>query len=331
MLGLGGLAMGVHLFPFRTQKLSPSAPMIVLVAKVGCRQDQAFNIESLVPLARGFRVLVRYFIMYTTYIMSLSWGRKKQIFYFSIVAFLFISAILFLIWPYLNKEPTCFDGKQNGGESGIDCGGNCQKVCTEEALNLVTLWSRAFRVTPGKYNLMAYVENQNRESGVPVIMYEFKVYDEDNIFIGRTSGTTFITSNDRIAVFASGVETGNRIPKRVSFEFTSAPTWIKVSRDQRNALAVSAEDKVLSNPLTFPKLEAVIVNKTINEIKNLDVYAILYDEEDNVINVSKTLIDILPKNGSSQVVFTWPEPLSKRPARIDVFPQINIFELEFEE
>lgn len=28
------------------------------------------------------------------------------------------------------KEPTCTDGEQNGGESGIDCGGECQNICT---------------------------------------------------------------------------------------------------------------------------------------------------------------------------------------------------------
>ncbi len=262
--------------------------------------------------------------------MSLSWGGKKQLFYLSIVIIAVLIAAVILVWPLLNKEPTCFDGKQNGGESGIDCGGGCQKVCTPEALRLVTLWSRAFKVTDGKYNLMAYVENQNRESGIPAINYEFKVYDDKNIFIARREGTAFITSNDRTAIFEAAVDVGNRIPKRVSFEFTSVPTWLKINRDQRNALAVSSEDKVLTNPLSSPKLEAQIVNKTLNEIKNLDVFAVLYDDADNVITVSKTLIDILPEDSRVPVVFTWPEALSVRPTRIDVFPQVNIFDLNFE-
>lgn len=259
--------------------------------------------------------------------MALSWGAKRQMFYFGIVFLAVVIAILILIWPMLNREPTCFDGKMNGAESGLDCGGGCAKVCTPEALQLVTLWARAFKVVDGKYNLMAYVENQNRESGIPLMSYEFKVYDENNIFIGRQSGSTFVTSNDRTAIFEAGIETGNRVPERVSFEFTSVPTWIKINRDQKNALAVSADDKVLSNPLSTPKLEAYIVNKTLNEIKDLDVFAVLYDEAGNVITVSKTLIELLPKNDKVPVVFTWPEPLSARPTRIDIFPQVNVFEL----
>ena len=36
----GGYSSGVHLFPFRTEKLSPPAPMILqLCGKVGCRQN----------------------------------------------------------------------------------------------------------------------------------------------------------------------------------------------------------------------------------------------------------------------------------------------------
>ncbi len=259
--------------------------------------------------------------------MALSWGTKRQFFFMGIIFLGLLIAAAIIIIPYLNKEPTCFDGEMNGDESGLDCGGSCQKVCTAEALRLVTLWVRPFEVVPGKYNVMAFIENQNRESGIPLMQYEFKLYDDKNIFIGRQSGTTFITSNDRTAIFEPGIETGNRVPKRATFEFQSAPTWIKINRDQKNALAVSAENKVLTNPLSEPKLEAEIINKTLNELTNIDVYAILYDENDNVMTASKTLIDILPKNDRVSVVFTWPTPLPARPTRIDVFPQINVFEL----
>ena len=259
--------------------------------------------------------------------MSLSWGTRRQFFFMGILFLGFFIATAIILIPYLRKEPTCFDGETNGDESGLDCGGSCQKVCTAEALKLITLWVRPFEVIPGKYNVMAYIENQNRESGIPFMSYEFKLYDDKNIFIGRTSGQTFVTSNDRTAVFAAGIDTGNRVPKRATFEFTSAPTWIKINRDQKNALAVSAEDKILSNPMSSPKLEATILNKTLIEIKNLDVYAVLYDAQDNVMTASKTVVDILPKNGRSGVVFTWPNPLPERPTRIDIFPQINVFEL----
>lgn len=259
--------------------------------------------------------------------MSLAWSSKRKLTYLGVTLVILIAGATILIWPYFNKEPTCFDRKQNGDESGVDCGGSCLLTCSAEAYRLVPLWARAFPVSGGNYNLMAYVENQNREAGIAKISYEFRVYDEDNIFLGRREGSTFITSNDRTAVFEGGLDAGNRIPSRVDFTFTSVPVWIKVNREQRNALAVAVEDKVLSNPLESPKITANVVNKTLINIENLDIFVILYDEEDNVINVSKTFVKDLPKNSKYPIVFTWPESLEKNPVRVDIFPQVNIFDL----
>ncbi|MDQ5883096.1 MAG: hypothetical protein QG654_7 [Patescibacteria group bacterium] len=259
--------------------------------------------------------------------MSLDWSSKRKLGYLGAFLFAIIGISIFILWPYFNQEPTCFDRKQNGDEAGIDCGGSCLLTCSADTYKLVTLWSRAFPVTGGSYNLMAYVENQNREAGISKINYEFRVYDEENIFMARREGSTFITSNDRTAIFEGGIEAGNRKPSRVDFTFTSVPVWLKINREQRNALSVSVEDKALSNPFESPKINANVVNNTLRNIEDLDIFVVLYDEEDNVINVSKTFVENLPKNSKLPIVFTWPEPLSKNPSRVDIFPQVNIFEL----
>ena len=43
MLCLGDSSQWSHLFPFRTEKLSTVEPMILLVGKVGSRQDRVFD------------------------------------------------------------------------------------------------------------------------------------------------------------------------------------------------------------------------------------------------------------------------------------------------
>ena len=43
MFCLGDSSQGSHLFPFRTEKLSLVVPMILLVGKVGSRQDKVFE------------------------------------------------------------------------------------------------------------------------------------------------------------------------------------------------------------------------------------------------------------------------------------------------
>lgn len=259
--------------------------------------------------------------------MPLNWSSKKQISYFLVFLAIFTIGVFILIFPYINKPPTCFDGKQNGDETGVDCGGDCARVCTNEAYGLVVSWSRAFSVSGGTYNLAAFVENQNTEAGIYNINYEFNVYDDDNVFIGRVSGSSFITPNTRNLIFEPSFDAGNRVPARVDFRFTNFPNWLRVDRSQRNAMSLDVQDIVFSNTFSYPRLEASVINNTLMDIRDIEVYAILYDSQDNVINTSKTFIQNLIKNSREKVYFTWPIPFKEQPSRIEILPQVNIFEI----
>lgn len=259
--------------------------------------------------------------------MPLNWSSKKQISFFLAFFVVFTIGIFILILPYINKPPTCFDGKQNGDESGVDCGGSCARVCLNQTYGLVTKWSRAFNVNGSIYNLVAMVENQNIEVGVPSISYEFRVYDDKNIFIGRRQGTTFISSNDRTIIFEGVFDVGNRVVGRTDFTFTSKPNWIRINRNQRNSLAIDVQDRVIRELNDITRIEASVINNTLLSIKNLDVYIIIYDKDGNVINSSKTFIPLLNKNSKSPIYFTWPKKLEENPSIIEILPQVNIFEL----
>lgn len=260
--------------------------------------------------------------------MALTWSSKRKMY---VVAGFLAILFAFLIWkavPYLNQEPTCFDGKLNGEEEGIDCGGSCELFCSAEALGLVTRWSRFQEVVPGRYNVMALVENQNQEAAVEEIFYEFKLYDKDNIFITRKTGSTYITPNTQTAIFESALQTGNRAPSRIQFKFTTPPKWVTVKRSFFNALQVFSEDKVLTNLFVSPELDAKITNASKFDLFDVDVVALLYDEEGGVIGFSKTLIERINRGETQDVVFTWPEGFDVSPTRIEVTPQFDIFDVK---
>lgn len=93
--------------------------------------------------------------------MASQWVAKRKLFYgiFSIVALVLVIGVpLFFV---LYKTPTCFDGKQNQNEKGIDCGGVCTRLCSSDIANPIVLWQRSFVVTDGVYNAVAYVQNPN--------------------------------------------------------------------------------------------------------------------------------------------------------------------------
>ena len=175
---------------------------------------------------------------------------------------------------------------------------------------------------------MAYVENQNKNSGVIEANYEFRIYDTDNLLIGRRQGSTFIPPNKQFAIFEPRYDFGQSKVKSVSFEFTGPFTWIK-KEPTINNLALFVNDITIGNDIKSPSLTATIKNESIYEIPSFEVVAILYDENHNAINASKTVKDGLRSNDSLPVFFTWPEAFTSTPVTEDVLISINPFTASF--
>jgi hypothetical protein len=258
----------------------------------------------------------------------MSWASNRQFKYFSgVVLFLALVVFLFLL-PVIFKKPTCLDNKQNGTETGIDCGGTCSLMCKEDVSDPVILWSRAFPVVGNNYNLVSFVENRNKNSAVITAKYEFRIYDTNNKLLGRREGTTFIPPNQQFAIFESRFDSGQSQIKSVSFEFLSPLVWVKKSPTLQT-LPIRVNNIVFNNNKDTPNLSALISNDSIYDLPEFDVIAILYDAEHNAINASKTHKDKLLSGNNLPVVFTWPEPLSAIPTTKDIMVLINPFSVPF--
>lgn len=263
--------------------------------------------------------------------MALSiWALKRQIFYV-IVLILFISIFGFLIIsPNFNKPPTCTDGKQNGNETGIDCGGSCLSACLAEMDDISVLWARTFQVIPGRFNAAAYLVNHNKNAAVEKINYRFRFADANNVYIGKREGSTFVPPGGNFAVFEPGIDIGNSIPVQVTFEFTQIPQWLQVSQEKINQLKVLISNIQLTNETTLPRMSAVIKNNSLFTIPNVDVIAILYDENGNAISTSHTYLDQLNPLQTSDINFTWPEPLPGSVVAKEIIPMYNIFSVKLQ-
>ena len=258
----------------------------------------------------------------------MSWAASRQLKYFSGLV-VFLGLIIFaFIYPIIFKDSTCSDGKKNGTETGVDCGGSCSLMCKEDISAPAIVWSRAFHVTANNFNLVAFVENRNKNAGVMSASYEFRVYDTNNKLLGRRQGTTFIPPNQQFAIFEPRFDSGESNIKSVSFEFVPNLVWVK-KLPTLQLLKISINNIMLDNNKDTPTLSAIINNNSIYDIPEFDVIAILYDAEHNAINASKTHKGTLINNGSIPVVFTWPEALTSEPVTKDVMVLINPFSVSF--
>lgn len=258
----------------------------------------------------------------------MSWASRRQFQYIGgLLIFLGILALI-IAWPTITKAPTCSDGKQNNGERGVDCGGSCQRICTADASEPIVLWSRAFPVTGNIYNLVAFAENRNKDAAVYQVSYEFRIYDTNNILIGRRQGSTFISPNQQFAVFEPRFDAGASEVKSVNFEFTSPFVWMK-KQPTIQTLPIRVDDIVLADDKGIPSLTAQINNDSIYDLPEFDVITIIYDIRHIAINASKTHKDGLASNEKSLLLFTWPQPFTDDPATKDILVQVNPFTTPF--
>lgn len=258
----------------------------------------------------------------------MSWALKRQIFYISIL-FVFFGVFGFLAsYPYLNKEPTCNDGKQNGLENGIDCGGGCPLLCSFQTDKLSIIWSRAFQVTEGRYNAVSYIENQNTNAGVYKIKYRFRFADKNNVYIGKREGEISIPPLGKFAIFEGAIDLGYSIPVYTTFEFTEIPTWINISSEKINQLKILTGDIVVEDENENPKAFTTIKNKSLFTIPELNVILILYDNSGNAISASRTYLQSLKGEETKELNFTWPLPFDREVVTKEIIPMYNIFNVK---
>jgi hypothetical protein len=225
----------------------------------------------------------------------------------------------------LFPEPTCFDNKQNGFESGIDCGGTCSLMCKESVSPLTVVWAKAIRL--GKdtvnYDLVALLSNSNIDNASHEVGYTFNLFDAKGAIFRSLTGSTTVPLDGKIPLIIQNVEL-SEVPVNVTVTLTDGPHY-KVLESP-----TSPTVKVISRRYeagAIPRIYATIANTKLLEIMNLPVRTLLFDKDDNVYAVGQTVIPYLPKEGTQEIIFTWDVPLPFPPTRIGIYPIFDPFEV----
>ncbi len=249
--------------------------------------------------------------------ISMSWASKKQATYlFGTLLFLLL-VIGIPTFFAVYDPPNCEDGIQNGTESGIDCGGSCKLVCSFQAAAPLVYWEQEFQVAPGTYTALALVENPNDTYEALSVPYVFRLRDNRNVLVEERKGSVYLPPHMIVPIFETGIQTQERIPTITDFMFSENPQWVHSSFVPPD---VDVIDRQMINESVSPRLVAHIRNNTLDTFLKVPVVAILYDDTDNALHASRTIIEQLPGTSDVEIIFTWPQPFPRAVARIDVIP-----------
>ena len=208
---------------------------------------------------------------------------------------------------YWYVPPTCFDGIQNGKERAVDCGGVCTRICSVDTIAPEVLWTRAFHSTEGLYNVVAYVENRNLNVGAPELHYTVKLYDNAGLIVEKKN-VTVLPPDSVYPIFEGRIETGKRVPTQARLEIEPDTLWLPATAG-REQFSIKARE--LTSADTKPRLTATLENTALDEARDVEVIATIFDARGVALNASRTVIPILRGRTTEDVVFTWQEPIAK--------------------
>ena len=251
-----------------------------------------------------------------------SWASRRKVTYASLLILFIIVVVATPFFLYYYKAPTCFDSKQNGNETGVDCGGSCRRLCQSAFLPPRIEWggARFEKQADGLYNVASYIVNPNVNGGATNVPYKVALYDAEGVLIVERTGTLTLYPRRNTLAFQSAVKVDKRIPAKATFEFTAPPVWYK-SSDQLGGIAVI--DRKYSEDENSSSLQVFLENTNLLPYKNLLVSVVLYDTDGNSIGFSQTRIDSIEgRNGKQVAPYTWSINRKGGVAKIEVLPII---------
>ena len=250
----------------------------------------------------------------------MSWaGRRKFIYGFGVFAVLFM-AVLPLIISLLSKPATCFDGLLNQGETSADLGGPCELRDPLTLKPVTVLWTRSFKLLPGIYSAVAYLENPNIDTGSERVFYTLRLYDKDGVQVTERSGEAFLPPQAIVPVFESNIQTGNRIPVRAALTMQTGAEWKRMKRFADDMVIRDQQNSEMDNR---PRVKGSVANVGLEHLRKVSVVAVVFDEAGNAVGASRTVIDDLPAGSTREAVFTWPAPFTSYVSRVDIIPLSN--------
>lgn len=252
-----------------------------------------------------------------------SWSRNRKRIILSIVISVLIVFVATPLFFLFYRAPTCSDLKQNGDETGLDCGGSCQLLCTSESLPLILKGDpRVLKVSNNTFEVVALVENPNASGEIYRAGYTLKLYDSKTTTpLKVIEGETYVPKGATFVIFEGPFTLGEEVvPTRATFGWKEETLLWQKNTLQTPELVV--RNLSLSRENTNPRLNATIENNSFESVSNIDLVALLSNETGSIFAASKTFIDTLPMGGRAPVAFTWPQPFSDNVININIIIRI---------
>ena len=257
------------------------------------------------------------------YTRAMPWATRRRFFILLIIGSVVVAFFVAAFYSTLYRAPSCTDSIQNQDESGVDCGGSCAYLCAVSQQPPTVLFTKAFQNSGGRTDIVASIENKNANAAAKDVPYTITLYGSGQSFIQEVSGTVDLVPGLVTPIYVSGIASGKQTVTRAFLAIDPlAPRWFAMTADERRVPTVSTTK--FSGVVSSPRIEAVVVNPTMNAFMNVRVIILVRGPKGDVIAASETILPSIPAQGQATAIFTWNSAFPSSPTAIEVVPIIPL-------
>jgi hypothetical protein len=233
--------------------------------------------------------------------------RSAKQFFYGLLYLCIIGAIgTGIYFRYLKPVPSCFDGVQNQGEQGVDCGPVCGNLCTADLAPITAIGPvYVFPGTQGRVTVAAEIANPNSDFGASDAPYTFTLYDASHIAIGTILGASFVYPGQTkyVAVVNQPMPAG-----AVSATLTMATGTVWAASSTMGAAPQFAFQNLATSDVASGTVVAsgLLVNQENVPFAHIQIVTFFESEVAQPIGVSETELDNVAAGGSVPVSVSYP-------------------------
>lgn len=248
---------------------------------------------------------------------NLDWSTRRKYMYFGGFILIFLVILGYFIYPIIFPVPTCYDKKQNGTETGVDCGGACNLMCKGQYDQLDLLLQRSFVKKENQSDIVVLFENRNKYIAPNKISLDIDVYAKDGSFVKTIHEEQIAGTQKYIPIVIANYPSSDIskiFVKNVSYDMWRTRGAYDIALSDYNF----AKDKM--------SLDVTLKNIYKQDLREkLKVYVVVRDNLNNIIAVNYQILDGINYNESKKINFLWPNPIEGDIKNIDVFVTSNLY------
>ena len=228
-----------------------------------------------------------------------------------------------IIYQIAKPNTSCYDGKQNQAEDGIDCGGPCQ-VCEKEIkANDVEVLEKYFVYGSGDYyDVMAKIDNPNSRYGAAKLSYEFDLVNGEGQSLIKRQGESFILPGETKYIIELNLTSGEN-PYTAEFKITNVE-WEEFLGYEEPKLGIY--NKNYHEESGKSEVFGLLKNESYFDFNSIEIDIILRDENRKPLALGKNEMRTISSQQERDFKVFWPYNLSREVKEVEIRAEADAFD-----